>query len=135
MHTEDIYSRLLAGESSEEIAEEMTKALNDALDRIEEEEKARQKREEEAAMAKAKYEEALAAKRATATKLVSDFLHFIGEYYPSFGFTAAEVDAMEDDSICALTDLLLSVLDMEELMPAKRSFKLNGKNLFSGLLS
>lgn len=135
MHTDDIYSRLLAGESSEEIAEEMTKALNAAIDRIEEEEKIRKQREEEAAMIRAKHEEALAAKRAAAARIVSDLLHFIGEYYPSFGFTAAEVDAMEDDSIRALTDLLLSVLDMEELMPAKRSFKLNGKDLFGGLLS
>jgi hypothetical protein len=131
INEEDIYTCLLDGESADNIAKEFTDALNAAVEKYEEAERERKREEEAAVMAKAKH----AAKRAAATKLVSDFLHFIGEYYPSFGFTAAEVDAMEDDSICALTDLLLSLLDMEELMPAKRSFKLNGKDLFRGLLS
>lgn len=112
---ENIYSRLLAGESADDIAKEFADALNAAQTQFEEEEKARKQREEEAAKAKAAREVKAAAKKSAMVDLVTDFLYFIGEYYPSLGFTVEDVDAM----------------DMQAIMPSKRTFKLNGVDLFN----
>lgn len=118
MHTDDIYSRLLAGESSDDIAAEMTKALNEALDRIEEEEKARKEAELKAAQDK---EAANKAKMDAAKDLVADALLFCATYYPSFGLT---LDSnVSDEEIEALAGLIVMLLDLEAMRPAKRSFK------------
>lgn len=127
---DNIYSRLLAGESADDIAKEFTDALNTAVEQFEEEEKARKQREEEAAKAKAAREAKAAAKKSAMVDLVDRFLYFVGEYYPSFGFTVEDVDAMDDEAIYALADLFIGILDMEQAMPSKRHFKLNGADLF-----
>ena len=128
---ENIYSRLLAGESADDIAKEFTDALNAAQTQFEEEEKARKQREEEAAKAKAAREVKAAAKKSAMVDLVTDFLYFIGEYYPSLGFTVEDVDAMDDEAIHALADLFINIMDMQAIMPSKRTFKLNGVDLFN----
>jgi hypothetical protein len=121
MHTDDIYSRLLAGESSDDIAAEMTKALNDALDRIEEEEKARKEAELKAAQEKEAKEAHNRAKMNAAENLVADALVFCATYYPSFGLT---LDSdVSDEEIKALASMIIMLLDLEAMKPAKRSFK------------
>ena len=121
MHTDDIYSRLLAGESSDDIAAEMTKALNDAIDRIEEEEKARKEAELKAAQEKEAKEAHNRAKMNAAENLVADALVFCATYYPSFGLT---LDSnVSDEEIKALASMIIMLLDLEAMRPAKRSFK------------
>lgn len=118
MHTDDIYSRLLAGESSEDIAAEMTKALNEALSRIEEEEKARKEAELKAAQDKAAKEARNQAKQEAAADLVSDMLVFCATYYPSFGLTLD--DNVSDEEIKALASMIIMLLDLEAMRPRKR---------------
>ena len=129
---ENIYSRLLAGESADDIAKEFTDALNTAVEQYEEAE--RKRIEEENAKAKAAREAKAAAKKSAMVDLVDRFLYFIGEYYPSFGFTVEDVDAMDDAAIYALADLFIGILDMEQAMPSKRHFKLNGADLFKPII-
>ena len=118
MHTDDIYSRLLAGESSDDIAAEMTKALNEAIDRIEEEEKARKaKEEEEARAAEAKAVHAKVKREAVAAILV-DIFNFCATHYPSLGLTME--DKVSDEELYALADVILMVLDLEAMKPANR---------------
>ena len=126
MHTDDIYSRLLAGESSEDIAAEMTKALNEALDRIEEEEKARKEAELKAAQDKAAKEARNKAKMDAAADLVSDVLIFCATYYPSFGLTLD--DNVSDEEIEALASMIVMLLDLEAMRPRKKGL---GDGLFS----
>ena len=123
MINENIYSRLLAGESADDIAKEFTDALNTAVEQYEEAE--RKRIEEETAKAKAAREARANEKRSAMIDLVNRFLYFVGEYYPSFGFTVEDVDAMDDEAIYALADLFIGILDMEQAMPSKRSFKSN----------
>lgn len=127
MHTDDIYSRLLAGESSDDIAAEMTKALNDAIDRIEEEEKARKEAELKAAQDKAAKEARNQAKMDAAADLVSDALVFCATYYPSFGLTLD--DNVSDEEIKALASMIIMLLDLEALRPRKN--KGLGDSLFA----
>lgn len=127
MHTDDIYSRLLAGESSDDIAAEMTKALNDAIDRIEEEEKARKEAELKAAQDKAAKEARNQAKMDAAADLVSDILTFCATYYPSFGLTLD--DNVSDEEIKALASMIIMLLDLEAMRPRKN--KGLGDSLFA----
>jgi len=121
MFNEDIYSRLLAGESVESIAKELTDALNAAQVKFAEEEAARKAKAEEEAKAKADAEARAAAKRNTLHDLIGATLHFCAAYYPSFGITVEEVDAMDDETLYALTDLALGVLDIEARKPVAKS--------------
>lgn len=125
---DNIYSRLLAGESADDIAKEFTDALNTAVEQYEEAE--RKRIEEETAKAKAAREAKAAAKKSAMVDLVDRFLYFVGEHYPSLGFTVEDVDAMDDEAIYALADLFINILDMQAMMPSKRTFKLNGADLF-----
>lgn len=113
---DNIYSRLLAGESADDIAKEFTDALNTAIEQYE-----RKRIEEETAKAKALREIRAAEKKSAMVELVNALLYFIGEYYPSFGFTVEDVDAMDDKAIYALADLFIGILDMEQAMPSKRT--------------
>ncbi len=111
-NTDDIYSRLLAGESSDDIATEMTNALNAALDRIEEEEKARKAVQEQVAK-----EAHNKAKLEAAADLVADAAHFCATYYPSFGITTD--DAVSDREIRALASMIVTLLDLEVMKPRR----------------
>jgi hypothetical protein len=112
-NNEDIYSRLLAGESGDDIAAEMTKALNDALDRIAAEEKARREEEERKMREAAEREAKNAAKHGQLADIITDTLYFCAEFYPSLGITTEEVDQMSDETIDALADMFLMLLDVE----------------------
>jgi hypothetical protein len=127
MHTDDIYSRLLAGESSEDIAAEMAKALNEALDRIEEEEKARKEAELKVAQDKAAKEARNRAKLDAAIDITTDILTFCATYYPSFGLTLD--DNVTDEEIEALASMIVMLLDLEAMRPRKK--KGLGDSLFS----
>lgn len=116
-NTDDIYSRLLAGESSDDIADEMSKALNDALDRIEEEEKARKEAELKAAQEKAAKEAHNRAKMDAAADIVADALVFCATYYPSFGLTLD--DKVSDEEIKALASMIVMLLDLEAMKPRR----------------
>ena len=113
MLTNDIYSRLLAGESSDDIAAEMTKALNDARNRIEEEEKARKEAELKAAQEK----EANKAKMDAAKDIIANTLLFCATYYPSFGLTPD--DNVTDEEIEALASMIVMLLDLEAMKPRR----------------
>ena len=43
------------------------------------------------------------------------------------------VDELDDETLDALADLLMLTLELESLKPSKRSFKLNGRNLFNSI--
>ena len=124
---DSIYSRLLAGESSEDIAAEMTKALNEALDRIEEEEKARKEAELKAAQEKEVKEAHNRAKMNAAENLVADALAFRATHYPSFGLTLD--DNVSDEEIEALAAMIIMLLDLVEAMKPKRGLRAKA-NLF-----
>lgn len=119
MPTNDIYSRLLAGESSDDIAAEMTKALNDALNRIEEEEKARKEAELKAAQDKAAKEAHNKAKMDDAIDITTDVLTFCATYYPSFGLTLD--DNVTNEEIEALASMIVMLLDLEAMRPRKKN--------------
>ena len=127
MPTDDIYSRLLAGESSEDIAAEMTKALNEALDRIKEEERARKEAELKAAQDKAAKEARNKAKMDAAIDITTDVLTFCATNYPSFGLTLD--DNVTNEEIEALASMIVMLLDLEALSPRKKRGL--GDNLFA----
>ena len=127
MLTNDIYSRLLVGENSDDIAAEMTKALNEALDRIKEEEKARKEAELKAAQEKEVKEAHDKAKMDAAKDITTDVLTFCATYYPSFGLTLD--DNVTDEEIEALATLIIMLLDLEAMRPRKK--KAFGDSLFS----
>ena len=130
MPTDDIYSRLLAGESSEDIAAEMTKALNEALDRIKEEERARKEAELKAAQDKAAKEARNKAKQEAAADIVADVLSFCATYYPSFGLSLD--DKVSDEEIETLAALIIMLLDVEAMKP-KRGLRAKA-NIFDDAL-
>ena len=130
-NTEDIYSRLLAGENSEVIAQEFTDALNAAQVKMAEEAARKAEEEAKAAMAKAVAEEKKKMKREVLAELIAEAFVFMSEYYPSFGITPEEVDELDDETLYALADLFIMVLDIQALNPSKRTFKLNGTDLFN----
>jgi hypothetical protein len=117
MYTDDIYSRLLAGENADDIAAEMAKALNDAQAKKAEED-AKRAMEEAAKSAKA------VSKREAMVDLVNDALYFCAEFYPSLGLTVEEVDAMDDVTIYAMADMFIGLLDLQTIKP-KCKTKLN----------
>lgn len=127
---EDIYDRLLAGESADDITKELTDMLNAAQTKFAEEAARKAEEEAKAALAKAERESKKAAKREALKQLIADTIVFIAEYYPAFGITMDAVDELDDETLDALADLLMLTLELESLKPSKRSFKLNGKDLF-----
>ena len=117
---EQIYKRLQNGETSEAIAEEFTKALNEAMARYEAEEQAR--REEEAKRMKA-FAEARAredAKRNDLTTLISSALGFIAKWYPELGMAEGDWD---DEDIATIANLALPLLDIEIMKSTSKRAK------------
>ena len=102
-----IYSRLLAGESIEDIAEEFADELNAAQERYEEEIE-RRRREEEAA-AKAREAEVIAqdAKVADLTHLLLEAMKFCRTHYPEL----VNDEIKEDDDMETLARLFVTLLD------------------------
>lgn len=112
MTNNDIYSRLLAGETMEDIMSDLTAQANEAQARYDEFQKleAERKLREEA-----ERESKIAAKRDKLYDIIRHTLYFCAEFYPSFGITKEEVDSMEDTAIDVLVDLTIGLLDIEEV--------------------
>ena len=106
---EQIYKRLQNGETSEAIAEEFTKALNEAMARYEAEEQARAK-----AQAEARARED--AKRNDLISLISSALGFIARWYPELGVAEGDWD---DEDIAAIANVALPLLDIEVMKSKK----------------
>ena len=114
---EQIYKRLQNGETSEAIAEEFTKALNEAMARYEAEEKARKEAELKAfAEARARKD----AKRNDLTALISSALGFIAKWYPELGLTEGD---WSDEDIAAIANLVLPLLDIEIMKSTSKRAK------------
>ena len=118
MTNEDIYSRLLAGESMEDIMEDLTAKANEAQARYKEfkrleEERLRLEEAERKMREAAEREAKNAAKREQLADIITDTLYFCAEFYPSLGITTEEVDQMSDETIDALADMFLMLLDVE----------------------
>lgn len=118
---DSIYSRLLDGESEEAIAQAFLDALNEAKDRY-----AAEKAAEEAKAAEAREKaEREKSKREDMKGLIVDFLYFIAHYYPAFEIEAADVDMLDDDTLNALANFFLLVIDLEAMKPTKSRIDLN----------
>lgn len=126
MTNNDIYSRLLAGESMEDIMEDLTAQANEAQTRYDEfkrleEERLRLEEAERKMREAAEREAKNAAKRDRLIDIIGELMYFIAEYYPAFGVTTAEVDEMSDEALGALADLALMALDMEMAQKTRKS--------------
>ena len=108
-----LYEQLKSGASAEDIAAAFAKELNDAEERI--------KAEEEAALQRLAEEQIRADKHADVVEMLDSALYVLATWYPSFGLTYEEVS---DEDLDALANLVITLLDLEALKPAKRSFKL-----------
>lgn len=117
--TNDIYSRLLAGESVDSIAAEFAAALNEAQKQADEE-KARLAEAEKQAQAAAAAEARAAAKHDELLTLMKGAMYFLARYYPSFGITEQEVDEMSDETLYTMAEMILMLLDLEALKPTKK---------------
>ena len=121
----DIYSRLLAGETIDEIMNAITKEANDAQLRYEEFQRLEAERiaaEVAAKQAEVARQERETAKREGMIDIINEVLYYIAEYYPTLGYTVEDVDKIDDATIHALADLCLMTLDMEvaqKAMPKK----------------
>ena len=102
-----IYSRLLAGESIEDIAEEFADELNAAQERYVEE--IERRRLEEEAAAKAREAEVIAqdAKVADLTHLLLEAMKFCRTHYPDL----VNDEIKEDDDMETLARLFVALLD------------------------
>ena len=124
MNNNDIYSRLLAGESMEDIMEDLTAQANEAQTRYEEFQAAEEARKAEAAAREeAEREAAAAAKRRHMANVIDEILYFMAKHYPSFGITLEDVDAMGEEQWDALADLAIAVLDLEVAPKAHKSLR------------
>lgn len=118
MYNDDIYSRLLAGESMEDIMEDLTAKANEAQDRYKEFKRMEEERlkleETERKMREAAEREAKnAVKRELLADIITSTLRFCAEFYPSFGITPEEVANMSDETVDALAEMFLTILDLE----------------------
>ena len=102
-----IYSRLLAGESIEDIAEKFADELNAAQERYEEEIERRRLEEEAAAKAREAEVAAQDAKVADLTHLLLEAMKFCRAHYPEL----VNDEIREDDDMESLARLLIALLD------------------------
>ena len=128
MNNNDIYSRLLAGESMEDIMGDLTAQANEAQTRYDEfkrmeEERLRLEEAERKMREAAEREAKNVAKRDHLIDLLSETLYFIAEHYPALGITTAEVDEMSDEALGVLADLAIMALDMEMAQKTRSSLR------------
>ena len=124
-----IYARLLAGESMEDIMNDITAQANEAQARYEEFQRLEAERvaaEMAAKQAEIARQERETAKRERMIDIINEILYYIAEYYPALGYTVEDIDKVDDATIYALADLCLMTLDMEVAQKAvpKKSPKL-----------
>lgn len=118
-----LYEQLKAGTSAEDIAAAFTEELNKAEEQLRAEREAEEKAKAAEVAAK---QAAEAIKIDEAATLLRKLVAFISYYYPSLGLENDE-DLTEDD-YRALAELVLLMLDLEALKPAKRQFKMKASN-------
>ena len=103
---QDIYEQLKSGRCSEDLVAEFVNQINEAEDRI--------RKEEAAEMAKAKHAE---IRKSDLIELLKRAETFALNYYPNL---YTEQDAIHNDADWSnLADLVLSLLDLELIKPAK----------------
>jgi hypothetical protein len=111
-----LYEQLKAGSSAEDIAAAFTAELNKAEEQL----RAEREAEEKAKVAKQ------AVKLDEAATLLRKLVAFISYYYPSLGLEDDE--DLTEDEYRALAELVLLMLDLEAMKPAKRQFKMKSFN-------
>lgn len=122
-----LYEQLKAGTSAEDIAAAFAEELNKAEEqlRAEQEAEERARAEEKAKAAAIAAERAReAAKLDEATDLLRALIAFISRYYPSFEFD----EELTEDEYRAIAELMLLMLDLEAIKPAKKQFKFKASN-------
>lgn len=112
----DIYEALKSGMTPEELAETFSKSLNEAENRIAQEE-AEQARLAKEAEERAELER---TKKEDFTDVISELLRTIGEHYPEF-----QVEATEEVA-GAIADLVIMSIDLER-MRGRHQIKVNVK--------
>lgn len=112
----DIYEALKSGMTPEELAETFSKSLNEAENRIAQEE-AEQARLVKEAEERAELER---TKKEDFTDVISELLRTIGEHYPEF-----QVEAIEEVA-GAIADLVIMSIDLER-MRGRHQIKVNVK--------
>lgn len=117
-----LYEQLKAGASAEDIAAAFADELNKAEEqlRVEREEEEKARAEEKAKAAAKEAEDAI--KIDEAATLLRRLVAFISHYYPSLG--VEDDDDLTEDEYRAIAELLLLMLDLEAMKPAKRQFKM-----------
>jgi hypothetical protein len=104
----DIYTRLLAGESLDDIMNQFAEEANAAQARIAKEEEERKAREAEAARKK----EQETAKLEDMRDLITEVCAYLALYYPSLGI---DMDALDNDDLRVLAEVVVGVLDLETI--------------------
>jgi hypothetical protein len=104
----DIYTRLLAGESLDDIMNQFAEEANAAQARIAKEEEERKAREAEAARKK----EQETAKLEDMRDLITEVCAYLDLYYPSLGI---DMDALDNDDLRVLAEVVVGVLDLETI--------------------
>lgn len=112
-----LYEQLKAGASAEDIAAAFAEELNKAEEQLRVEREA----EEKAKAAAAKQVED-AIKIDEAATLLRRLVAFISHYYPSLGLESD--NDLTEDEYRALAELVLLMLDLEAMKPAKRQPKI-----------
>ena len=113
-----LYEQLKAGTSAEDIAAAFAEELNKAEEQLRVEREAEEKAK---AAALAAQRAAEAVKIDEAATLLRRVVAFVSHYYPSLGL---EDEDLTEDEYRALAELLLLMLDLEAMKPAKRQFKM-----------
>lgn len=109
--TDKLFDLLASGHSSEDIAALFTSSLNDAEARLRAQEEEERKRKE--AANKAKAEAAANRKKEDMCDIVSDFFAFMDTYYADA--LEIEPEALDNETIAYLADLLIMVMDLEAM--------------------
>ena len=104
----DIYTRLLAGESLDDIMNQFAEEANAAQARIAKEEEERKAREAEVARKK----EQETAKLEDMRDLIAEIFAYLALYYPSLGI---DMDALDNDDMRVLAEVAVGVLDLETI--------------------
>lgn len=125
----NVYDMMKSGMSAEEIAAVFTQNLNDAETRIEAERIEEARLAEEAARVEQARVDAEAAKHQEFEEAVGDLLCAIARHYPELG---VDVEAITSESVAAMTDLVLMLLDLEAMKSRKPRIKVEVKNAKDG---
>ena len=125
----NVYDMLKSGMSAEEIAAQFTQNLNDAESKIKAEEAEEARLAEEAARAEQERIDAAAAKEQEFEEAIGDLLRAIARHYPELG---ADVMDITSESVAAMTNLVLMLLDLEAMKSRKPRIKVEVKDAKSG---